>query len=397
MTAYPAPPLDTLAARLQSLLDADYPRFSAAEMQVRRAALTKTMDAAGVDHLLMCGENRAGSGVQWLTAWPVTAEAVALVARGTPDTLYVQFYNHLPLARRLAAEADVQWGGPSTVGTVIAELKRRGAKRVGVMGTLGFGKYNKLAEHFDTVDMNAAYVGLRLQKSAEEIDWLRIGAAFCDRAIEALRAQMRPGLSERELWDITERAYVPHGGGTHIHYFGVTSMARPDCHVPRQFASARRLAAGDVVFTEISGAFWDYPGQVLRSFAVAAEPTPLYRDLYAVADAAFEAVTAVLRHGTTMQEIVAASAMIETAGFTSCDDLLHGFGGGYLPPVLGSASRPAGPLPALTLEVGMTVVVQPNVITRDGSAGVQVGELVHITADGYERLHAAPREFFRVG
>jgi len=39
------------------------------------------------------------------------------------------------------------------------------------------------------------------------------------------------------------------------------------------------------VFAEISAAFWDYPGQVLRSFAVAAEPTPLYAELHAVASA----------------------------------------------------------------------------------------------------------------
>jgi Xaa-Pro aminopeptidase len=65
--------------------------------------------------------------------------------------------------------------------------------------------------------------------------------------------------------------------------------------------------------------------------------------------------------------------------------------------VLGSRSRPAGPLPDMTLQAGMMIVVQPNVITRDQRAGVQVGELVLVTADGYERLHAAPSGFIRVG
>ena len=35
----------------------------------------------------------------------------------------------------------------------------------------------------------------------------------------------------------------------------------------------------------------------------------------------------------------------------------------------------------------MTVVIQPNVVTRDESAGVQTGELVVVTEDGAERLH----------
>jgi hypothetical protein len=44
----------------------------------------------------------------------------------------------------------------------------------------------------------------------------------------------------------------------------------------------------------------------------------------------------------------------------------------------------------------MTVVIQPNVVTRDGKAGVQTGELVRITATGIESLHAFPRGFARV-
>ncbi|MCH8149196.1 MAG: hypothetical protein IH987_14640 [Planctomycetes bacterium] len=105
----------------------------------------------------------------------------------------------------------------------------------------------------------------------------------------------------------------------------------------------------------------------------------------------------VLRDGATPAQLGDAAAVIEEAGFTTCDDLVHGYGGGYLPPVIGSASRPAGKLPDITLRAGMMVVVQPNVITPDGKAGVQTGEVVLITDDGVERLHAAPRGFLRIG
>jgi hypothetical protein len=63
------------------------------------------------------------------------------------------------------------------------------------------------------------------------------------------------------------------------------------------------------------------------------------------------------------------SEVIETAGFTTNDDILHGFGGGYLPPIVGSRSRPAGPFPEIRFAARMTVVIQPNVTTRDGKAG----------------------------
>jgi len=135
---------------------------------------------------------------------------------------------------------------------------------------------------------------------------------------------------------------------------------------------------------------------VLRSFAVGVEPPPLYRALHTAADAAFDAIAAVLKDGTTPAEVIAAAGVIEEAGFTTCDDLLHGYGGGYLPPILGSASRPAGPIPDEPFRAGMTVVIQPNVITKDGRAGVQTGELVLVTRDGIERVHNVPRGFVQV-
>lgn len=39
----------------------------------------------------------------------------------------------------------------------------------------------------------------------------------------------------------------------------------------------------------------------------------------------------------------------------------------------------------------MTVVVQPNIVTRDGRAGVQAGELLLVTEHGPQRLHAYPQ------
>ena len=245
------------------------------------------------------------------------------------------------------------------------------------------------------MELDIEYVRLRLIKSEEELDWLRIGAAFSDAGFAALLAGTRPGMTERELGNLVERAYVGEGGTTFIHFIGVTSMADPQLYVPPQFHSSRRVQQGDVVFCELSGSFWDYSGQVLRSFTVGTEPTPLYRDLHATAESAFDAVTAVVRHGTTMDEILDAASVIEERGFTVCDDLMHGFGGGYFPPILGTKSRPAGPLPNMTLEENMTVVVQPNVIAGDRPAGVQVGELIRVTRTGYERLHDAPRGFFR--
>jgi len=123
----------------------------------------------------------------------------------------------------------------------------------------------------------------------------------------------------------------------------------------------------------------------------------LYRELHAAADAAFDAVAAVVRPGATAADVVAAAGVIEDAGFTTRDDLLHGFVGGYLPPVVGSPSRQIAAVPDFTFTAGMTIVIQPNVVTPDETAGVQTGELVLVTNDGIDRLHAVERGLLRTG
>jgi Xaa-Pro aminopeptidase len=381
-----------IPASLRALLDDEYPRFSPAELIARHERVAGLLASAGRRHLLVWGANRSGAGVQWLTRWPVTAEAAVIVTPGERDALFVQHHNHLPLARRLATEADVAWR-PSTIAGAIAELERRGAGQDSVAwaGPLGVEQHQALSARFGApVSLNKGLTGLRQIKSAEELDWLRLGAYFSDLGMAALRDGVRPGLTERELGDLVERAYLRDGATNGIHYFGVTPMDAPSMGVPAQYPSTRRVRSRDVVFAEITAQFWDHGGQVLRTFALGSPP-PLYTELHAVADAAFDAITGVLRDGTTPAEVIAAAGVIEDAGFTTIDDLVHGYGGGYLPPVLGSASRPAGPVPEEPFRTGMTVVVQPNVTTRDGKAGVQTGELVRITPTGVESLHTMPR------
>jgi Xaa-Pro dipeptidase len=382
---------------MPAITEQEYPRFSDPEFARRHAALSRSMQKHDVDHLLIVTDHRIGNAPQWVTGWPGTVEAYVVFKPGERMTMHVEWFNHFPLAKRIARDVDVHWGEHRGIQKTVEELKRRGAKRIGLMGPLITGKVRQLEEVFPVVLMDSEYVRLRLVKSEEEIDWLRIGAALSDAGFKELLENTKPGLTERELANLVERAYVGKGGTTFIHYIGVTSMAEPHICVPPQFASSRKVKTGDVVFCELSASWWDYSGQVLRSFTVGADPAPLYRDLHATAEAAFDAVTAVVRHGTTMQQIVDAAGVIEDRGFTIFDDLMHGFGGGYFPPIVGTKSRPAGPLPQMTLEQNMTVVVQPNVVTRDHKAGVQVGELVRVTKTGFERLHSAPRGFFRAG
>src|SRR3954447_4929403 len=135
---------------LRRILEAEYPRFSDAEMARRRRAVEALLVEAECEHLVFCGANRFGSAVQWLTGWPVTAEAVGVLTPERRDALFVQYHNHVPQARKLACDADVAWGRQSCVREAAAELERRGAKsgKVAVIGPLSADQNDVLSAGF---------------------------------------------------------------------------------------------------------------------------------------------------------------------------------------------------------------------------------------------------------
>src|SRR5436190_9299237 len=135
---------------LRRILEAEYPRFSHAEMARRRSAVEALLAEAECEHLVFCGANRFGSAVQWLTGWPVTAEAVGVLTPGRPDALFVQYHNHVPQARSLACNADVAWGGQSSIRKAAAELEKRGAKsgKVAVIGPPSADQHDALGARF---------------------------------------------------------------------------------------------------------------------------------------------------------------------------------------------------------------------------------------------------------
>ena len=317
-------------------------------------------------------------------------------------TMFVQYYNHLPNARQVSSIQDIRWGGTDIAATTAINVQERGLaqSQIGIIGTIPLKHYETIRKALPGatfVDFAPQMQQLRLIKSDEEIMFLRKGAEFSDLAIEALEHEARPGITEHELAAIVESAYLGLGGKNHIHYMATTPMQNPTICVPAQQQSNRRLEKGDVLITEISAHYHGYPGQILRPFAIGAQPTPEYQRMYDVAVDVYRRIAEVIRDGTTIDEVLDVAEYIHTAGFTIYDDLLHGFGGGYLPPILRTRQTSARPPQPFIFRENMTIVIQPNVITTDERMGVQVGELVRVTRDGVESLHRYPMRFIQCG
>ncbi len=379
-----------------------YPRFSGAEFARRHAAVRELMDSSSLQAVLLFGNRAAHNEIQYLTNHAVAFEGMLLFPAKGDMVLWVHYANHVATARALSTVEDVRWADDDVAETTGAELKLRGlaSARLGIGGPLTHARWSALRRacpDAELVDIQPQLTRRRLVKSEEEIEWARRGAALSDLAIEALAREARPGLSEHELAAIVQNAYYAQGGRTHIHYLGATPMSAPALCAPAQVQSSRRLAAGDVILTELSAMHHGYWGQVLRSITVSAEPTPEYRRMHEVAQSTFNRLVSTLRDGATSDELLEIAADIHLAGYTICDDLVHMAVGGVYAPYLRTRPTTAGDPPAITYRENMLVVVQPNVVTEDLRMGVQVGEMVRVTKTGTERLHRAPLGFLRCG
>jgi Xaa-Pro aminopeptidase len=373
-------------------------------LERRRRSVDQFCADQHLDALVVFGTSanarQAQAQVHFLTGFLGHQDAYVVWVPGRDPVLFVQYFNHLPNARRVAL-AEIRWGGTRSVDAVADELiNLPGARRVGLVGPLPYTEHHRLTARLGDrtiVDATADFLRLRLIKSEEELEAMSRAAAITDDALAALVRAAVPGTTELELQAEAASAAIRAGGQPHFLYLSSTPMANPARIVPQQDLTARRLQPGDAIILELSAASSAYSGQVLRTVTVEAELTETYRRLHDVAWQAFHAVSRTIAPGASAAAVVEAASLIDAGGLTICDDLVHGYGGGYLPPILRTPKTGHGPVLDFVFERNMTLVIQPNVVTLDQRAGVQVGELVRVTDNGMVSLHRTPQRLLRGG
>jgi Xaa-Pro aminopeptidase len=382
-------------------------RFSREEMARRLALARALLDEHGLDALLVFGN----SGVNrhnnvnpfWLTQYLDMHHNYVIVPRDGGVELFVGLVNHVPNAREEADAVRVAWGGYQPGETVAGRLRELGARRIGLVGVAATWNVGMPYAHylaltgFETADVTREFAALRATKSAEEIERLRGAAELTDLAILAARDAARPGATELELVAEAEHAYRRWGGAVRITFLRSMPMDAPTGCLPAQNPTARRLERGDVILTEFSASLGAYSGQVHRPIFVGADPTAEWQRLFDVARDAYDRIAAALRAGSTEGDAIRAAAVIGDAGYAIYDDLIHGYGTDYGPPLVDRSCveywRDGGDPPAgRTIERDAAVVIQPNPITPDERMGLQLGALTIVRDDGAECLHTLPFE-----
>ncbi len=379
-----------------------YPRFSAREFDRRYAATRAMMAREGIDVLVVYGNSGISrhnhADIHYLSGFLGNRNNyVALATRAAP-VLFAQSYNHVQNAREVSV-IETRWGGidsAQSVSEYVLEVERR----AGILGYVGevpvqsYLTWQRVLAGWRFKDVTGPFHQLRLKKSAEELAWLRKGAEFSDAALRNLIDKVKPGMREYQLGALIEETALSVGGLPHLSYISSTPQEAPTVGVPRQNLSQRIISQGDVINTEISVSFWGYSGQLHRPIFVQANPNKLFRKLWDVALEAYTQCCAAIRPGATTEDVLNAAEVIHERGFTITDGLLHGFGIGLLPPSVRTRRTVHEPHTPFAFEQDMCVVVQPNVVTPDETAGVQLGNLLAITKTGTQCLHQVPIQYF---
>jgi Xaa-Pro aminopeptidase len=373
-----------------------FPRFSEAEYARRYGAVREAMEGENLDAILISGA-RGSSEVHYLANYLAQSPCWLLFPREGEPACFIHFFNHQPCAKAQSVVEDIRWYGPSPIETLAEEIRRRDLQKskIGLVSlrSIAHGHFTGLQHLLPGtafVEFGPQLNRIRRVRSEEELVYLRRSGYLTDLACEALEQRLRPGLTEHEILSIVYGAYIKHGGDPGIHFIATTHMDEPDRFVPWQRTTPRVVEAGSVVITELTVSYWGYSTQIHRPFAIGREPSPLYRKLFDVALECYENVRRICKPGTTSAEIVAATSVIEENGFTAYDSVFHGEAGKS--PELGTRSA-AHPLEPWTLIENMVHVIQPNPITRDFRAGLQLGAAVVVRPEGGEPLHNYPFKF----
>ena len=373
-----------------------FPRFTDAEYARRYRAIRAAMEKENLDAILISG-GRGAAEVHYLSNYLAQSPCWLFFPRTGEATVFIHFFNHQPCAKAQSIVDDLRWYGPAPMPTLAEEIRRRdlAKSRIGLvsMRAMAYGQVTELQRQFpqaEFVEFGPQFGRIRRVRSDEELVYLQRSGHLTDLACEALENNLRPGLTEQDILSIVYGAYIKHGGDPGIHFIATTNMDRPDRFVPWQRQSSRMLERGSVVITELTVSYWGYSTQIHRPFAIGKEPTPVYRKLFDAALECYENIRKICRPGTTSEQIVAASSVIEENGFTSYDSVFHGEAGKS--PELGTRSA-AHPLEPWTLQENMVHIIQPNPITKDFTAGLQLGAAVVVKPGGGEPLHHYPLKF----
>ena len=360
--------------------------------QERRRRLLAAMAEAGIDAMVLYGNAWQGDYLRYAADFGILeGHGIALISSDGSTELFLDSATEAERAEAETLGATIHFAADiaRAVGARldrIANHRLAAAPRRFLPGTLADdGRSFALADGTALVDR------LLMHKLPAEIATLKRAARLADDAYAVFRAAAKAGRRQYELVADIEAYLRSRGCPDNFMIIGsggkdVLGMTPP---------SERRIAAGDLVTTELTPAIEGYFVQICRTLVVG-KASDAQRRAFDVFREALEAGIAAVRPGATAADVARAeNDVFRKYGLgdyvTSKWTRVRGHGLGLFcdskPHLLEDVDTPLVP--------GMALIVHPN--TYHPEAGyIVLGDAVVVTEQGVEVLATTPRELFEV-
>lgn len=229
---------------------------------------------------------------------------------------------------------------------------------------------------------------LRMRKDAAEYEILKRNAQSADTAMQAAWAQMKAGMTERDVAQIARDSFAEQGAKPLFTIIGAGGNGA----FPHHHTGDTVLKPGDAVVMDIGAGLDGYSSDITR-MAVIEEAPEGFGDVHAIVDAAVDAALAAARPGVKAHVVDdAARKVITDAGYGAFFVHRTGHGLGtevHEPPYISTSSQ-------VVLDENMVFSIEPGIYLQ-GRFGLRLEEIVILRADGPEILSDLPRDLRVIG
>jgi Xaa-Pro dipeptidase len=358
----------------------------------RRRRLLAAMAEAGIERMVLYGNAWQGDYLRYAADFGILeGHGIAVVSSDGTTELFLDSATEVERAEAETQGANVRFA-VDIAHAVAARLDSLGNHRLAAaprrMLPSSLAQKNR---GFALEDGTALVDRLLMHKLPAEIATLRRAARLADDAYAVFRAAVKEGRRQYELVADIEAYLRSRGCPDNFMIIGsggkdVLGMTPP---------SERRIAAGDLVTTELTPAVEGYFVQICRTLVVG-KASEAQRRAFDVFRQALDAGIAAVRPGATAADVARAeNDVFRKYGLgdyvTSKWTRVRGHGLGLFcdskPHLLEDVDTPIVP--------GMALIVHPN--TYHPEVGyIVLGDAVVVTEEGVEVLCKTPRELFEV-
>jgi len=234
-------------------------------------------------------------------------------------------------------------------------------------------------------DITPLIDGMRLIKSAEEIEILRRNGKISAEAVKQAILATRPGVFEYQI-EAAAMHVILKSGAKGAAYPPIVGSGPNSC-IWHYNENSRKVVGGDVVLMDF-GADLDYLCMdITRTWPVSGKFSPEQREVYQIVLAVQKACIEAYRPGVISEDVQKHVADVMKQKRINPRELRGGIGH-----YVGMCVHDVGPR-GVPLKMGMVFAIEPALYYPDKNIGIRIEDTVLITKDGCEVLtKGVPKE-----